>query len=77
MTMPTSVARPVSSLAGAALRAVGRDSELTAASVLMLSRKGSYSIEKARRVLGFEPRIDLDEGLARSEAWAREAGLLG
>lgn len=76
MTLPTSVARPVSSLAGAALRAMGRDSELTAASVLMLSRRGSYSIEKARRVLGFEPRIDLDEGLARSEAWAREVGLL-
>jgi nucleoside-diphosphate-sugar epimerase len=28
-------------------------------------------IGKARRVLGFEPRVDLDEGLARTIAWYR------
>jgi UDP-glucose 4-epimerase len=30
------------------------------------------NVEKAREVLGFEPRIDLDEGLARTIAWYRE-----
>ena len=33
-------------------------------------------IEKARRVLGYEPRIDLDEGFRRTEAWLREEGML-
>jgi UDP-glucose 4-epimerase len=30
------------------------------------------NVEKAREVLGFEPRVDLDEGLARTIAWYRE-----
>jgi len=29
------------------------------------------NVEKARRVLGFEPRVELDEGLARTIAWYR------
>jgi nucleoside-diphosphate-sugar epimerase len=30
------------------------------------------NIEKARRLLGFEPRVDLEEGLLRTIAWYRE-----
>ncbi|MGQ0803895.1 MAG: NAD-dependent epimerase/dehydratase family protein [Actinomycetota bacterium] len=30
------------------------------------------SVEKARRVLGFEPRVDLDEGILRTAEWFRE-----
>src|SRR6476659_6641657 len=30
------------------------------------------NVEKAREVLGFEARVDLDEGLARTIAWYRE-----
>jgi nucleoside-diphosphate-sugar epimerase len=30
------------------------------------------NIDKARRRLGYEPRVDLDEGLARTIAWYRE-----
>ena len=30
------------------------------------------SIEKARRLLGYEPRVDLEEGLRRTVAWYRE-----
>jgi nucleoside-diphosphate-sugar epimerase len=33
-------------------------------------------IDKARRVLGYEPAIDLGEGMARTVSWAREANLL-
>lgn len=31
-------------------------------------------IEKARRILGYEPKVDLDEGLTRTIAWFREQG---
>ena len=31
---------------------------------------------KAERLLGWRPRVPLDEGMRRSEAWLREAGLL-
>jgi nucleoside-diphosphate-sugar epimerase len=41
-----------------------------------LTRKGTYSIAKARALLGFEPRVSLDEGMSRSEEWLRSEGLL-
>ena len=36
----------------------------------------AFSIEKARRRLGYDPRVDLDEGIARTVASYREAGWL-
>lgn len=41
-----------------------------------LLRRHTYSIAKARRMLGYEPKVGLDEGMARCEAWLREVGLL-
>jgi nucleoside-diphosphate-sugar epimerase len=38
--------------------------------------KSVYPIDKARDLLDFEPRISVDEGMRRSEAWLREAGYL-
>jgi len=39
-------------------------------------RQGSYANAKARRLLDWEPRVDLEEGMRRTEAWAREAGII-
>ncbi len=36
----------------------------------------AFRIERARRELGFQPRVGLDEGLAKTAAWYRQAGLL-
>jgi dihydroflavonol-4-reductase len=36
----------------------------------------SYEIAKARRVLGFEPKVRMSEGLRRTAEWYRERGLL-
>jgi nucleoside-diphosphate-sugar epimerase len=33
------------------------------------------SIEKARRELGYNPKIDLKEGMKRSLDWCRKVGL--
>ena len=41
-----------------------------------LARPGTYSIEKARELLGYEPAVGLDEGMRRTEDWLREHGLL-
>jgi len=35
-----------------------------------------YSSDKARRRLGWSPRVSLDEGMRRVEVWLREAGRL-
>lgn len=36
----------------------------------------TYSMEKSRRVLGWEPRISLEAGVAKCAPWLREIGLL-
>jgi nucleoside-diphosphate-sugar epimerase len=36
-----------------------------------------FSIAKARRLLGYAPAIDLDEGMRRTEQWLGEQGYLG
>jgi nucleoside-diphosphate-sugar epimerase len=36
----------------------------------------AFRIEKARRDLGYQPRIGIDEGLRRTAEWYRQEGLL-
>ncbi len=57
-------------------RAGGRSPTLSADTVDYLLRTGTYSIAKARRVLGYAPSVDLAEGMRRTEAWLRSVGLL-
>ena len=42
-----------------------------------LLREHTYSIDKARGMLGYEPKVGLAEGMDRCETWLRESGLLG
>ncbi len=62
-----SVPRPVAKAMGLALEAVarvtGRPPPFTRAAVDFLLRRGSFRIDKARDVLGWSPRVTLDEGL--------------
>jgi nucleoside-diphosphate-sugar epimerase len=75
MSAPTPVAVALAALVDGANRAVGRRTEVSAGTVRYLARTGSYSGEKARRLLGYEPRVDLDEGMRGVAAWLREQGL--
>jgi nucleoside-diphosphate-sugar epimerase len=36
----------------------------------------AFSIEKAKRLLGYSPRVSLREGLTRTAAWYKEQGLI-
>jgi nucleoside-diphosphate-sugar epimerase len=76
LCLPTPVAVAGARVAGAAERLRGKRTEINAASMRYLARPGGYSIEKARRLLGYVPAVDLDEGMRRTEAWLREQGLL-
>jgi nucleoside-diphosphate-sugar epimerase len=40
------------------------------------TKSRAFTIEKARRLLGYAPTVDLEEGIARTAAWYREAGWL-
>jgi dihydroflavonol-4-reductase len=67
-------------LAGDLVEAVcvpfGIDPPLHRRRVDFWTKSRAFSIEKARRVLGYDPQVHLDEGLARTAASYREAGWL-
>jgi nucleoside-diphosphate-sugar epimerase len=42
--------------------------------ILMFSRPGGYGTEKARQLLGYFPKVNLTEGMRRSEIWLRSIG---
>jgi nucleoside-diphosphate-sugar epimerase len=75
-TLPRPVAAAIAAAGGRAMKALGRDTELSAGSVAYIAKRGRISIDKARRVLGYEPRIALDEGMRRCEDWLRAEGML-
>ena len=75
-SLPRSVAIGLAEAGAKLARLAGKNSEMGRGTIGLLSRRGTYSIEKARRLLGFEPKVDLAEGMRRSEAWVRSTGLL-
>ena len=79
--VPTAPGGAVKALAGGmelVARARRRDTEVNRTAVEYLAaRRGTYSIDKARRLLGWAPEVGLDEGMRRTEAWLRERGMLG
>ncbi len=40
------------------------------------THRAAYDIRKAREILGYRPRVGLDEGMAMTEAWLRREGYL-
>lgn len=77
VVMPTSAALALAGTVGGVNRLRrSSDDETNTTAVRYLCRTGTYSIEKARRVLGYDPEVDLDEGMRRTEAWLREVGEL-
>ena len=75
-TVPTPLARSIAMAGGRIEKALGRDTEMSGFSVDYLAKRGGYSIEKARRVLGYEPKVGLEEGMRRCEEWLRSEALI-
>jgi nucleoside-diphosphate-sugar epimerase len=75
-TAPTRVVREVARAMDLAARLRGRRSEATPAAIDYFTRRGSYSIARAREVLGYEPQHDLEAGMAKTEEWLRAESLL-
>lgn len=60
----------------AVCRAAGVKPPLYPRRVEFFAKSRAFSIGKARRLLGYSPKVDLEEGLGRTAAWYREKGLL-
>jgi nucleoside-diphosphate-sugar epimerase len=64
---PTSV--PAFMAKAAAKLQSGKDDGITLAAIDAVTRQHTYSIEKATRVLGYQPRITLSQGMAETADW--------
>lgn len=60
----------------ASARLTGRAPTLTRNALTLVSRRGTVSTRRIREELGWEPKVPLDEGMRRTEAWLRAEGLL-
>lgn len=74
--LPTIAAMGLAAVPETAAKIGGTDTEANRATMRYLARPGTYSIERARKLLGYEPQIGLDEGMVKTETWLREHGLL-
>ncbi len=75
-SIPTAVAYGLAIAREARGRVTGRVPSLTRSLVRQVIGRPMYSIEKARRLLGYEPQVDFEEGMRRIEAWYRSGGSL-
>lgn len=73
---PTGLVRTLAGAITTVARARGQENEINPAGVDYLARTGTYSIAKARTVLGYAPTVGLAEGMRRTEGWLRETGRL-
>ena len=74
ITLPTPVALASAAMIQRVARLAPGDNEINPGSARYLLRTGTYSNAKAREILGWEPRVELHDGLERTIAWLREQG---
>jgi nucleoside-diphosphate-sugar epimerase len=77
MSMPVWLARAGAPVAEKVSDLIGIQLPLTRSRVVLLSCSFTYSIQKARNTLGYNPKVDLEEGFRRTVAWYRENRLIG
>jgi len=75
-TLPTPLALAGAAVVQQAERLRPGDNDVNPKAVRYMLRTGTYAIGKARRLLGWEPQVGVDEGLDRTLAWLRAEGLL-
>lgn len=71
-TIPTSVGLVISSILEIIGKFTGKEPGFTRFRVAVASMNRYYDIERARRLLGYEPIVGLDEGVKRWTAWYKE-----
>lgn len=73
LSIPTAAAWPLVRVMEALFPLLGRKPPLGSMGLRLLTSRSSYSIERARRELGWEPAVSYEEGMKRVAAWVREA----
>jgi nucleoside-diphosphate-sugar epimerase len=75
--LSTATAIAIAEVARVIFTLLGKKTELGRGAMEMLAKKNTVSNAKAHRLLGWQPVIDLDEGMRRTESWLRTQKILG
>lgn len=71
---------PIAYLAALAMeigeKFTGKKAAISRVALGFLTRQATYNIHKSKRVLGFEPKISLPEGMKLTEKWLKEQKLI-
>jgi nucleoside-diphosphate-sugar epimerase len=54
----------------------GKTAGISRRTVKALCSSNSFSNQKARTLLGWEPKVDMAEGMQRTESWLRSEGYI-
>ncbi len=73
---PAPLLRAAAGLMELRARVSGEPADVTREAIRYITRRAVYPNDRARELLGWEPRVDLAEGLRRTEAWLRSEDLL-
>jgi nucleoside-diphosphate-sugar epimerase len=73
-TVPTPVALAAAAVVERAARRRPGDNDVNPLALRYMLRRGTYSNAKARRVLGWEPKVGVEEGLVRTVDWLASEG---
>jgi nucleoside-diphosphate-sugar epimerase len=73
---PPIVALPVALAAARVGERLRLHEDVNPLAVRYFTRRGTYSVARAREELGWEPRTTLEDGLERTCAWLRESGVV-
>ena len=74
--LPRGLLETAGRASGRIARLRGTEPDFTERAITFLDRRGTVSNRRIVTELGFEPRVDLAEGLRLTEEWARREGLL-
>lgn len=74
ITLPSPIVLGAAGVVQHVARLTPGNNEINMGSARYMLRKGTYSIPKARDMLGWEPKVGLSEGQGRTIDWLREEG---
>ncbi|MHB8055047.1 MAG: NAD-dependent epimerase/dehydratase family protein [Candidatus Aminicenantales bacterium] len=74
--LPMGPTRAAAAVLGKLFGLIGREAPLNPSRLAFFIHSKGLKIDKARAELGFEPKVDFPEGMARAIAWYRAAGWL-
>lgn len=76
-SMPTPLATGLTKAADLLLnKMLNQHTEINFASLAMMTRQATYSIEKAKRMLNYVPMMGLEDGMRETEKWLRDNRLI-